>query len=415
MNKNDRLIKENPQLDVSIIKLIRAFDPTENGKYTQFLIDRFIEHFHETIEHRQQSDTLNHLHPNRTAVEDWLMRVLMDVYQPENLESLWDFAEHHKEKRVPEPDIQKYKGWEDIHNAVYLADMKSKEKDYREQIINVFEDDEWFILRPLTFNASLAYGATTKWCTASRNNPDYFYSYCDRGILVYIINKKNGIKYGMYAEIIKSKMADKQNFDISFWSAEDKKVESLMVDLPNEILSIIRGLLNDKTQTKPNKYFFAKPELEHYRPNEGKAERPHIILHGVQNIPQAINDIEMIHDAEYIGEERDEEEPMPERVENAVNNDGRNLMDFIEHMINNPEPDDDDIHAQHNPFAHNRNDDEVYDMMAGEEMPYDADEVTEDMVARVGRHAILNAHAGQGIYDPNQAGNAPNLGGILGR
>lgn len=53
----------------------------------------------------------------------------------------------------------------------------------------LFENDKWLLIRPLTFEAELKYGKSTKWCTAGVNSKNTFYSYMANGYLYIIIDK----------------------------------------------------------------------------------------------------------------------------------------------------------------------------------------------------------------------------------
>jgi hypothetical protein len=66
--------------------------------------------------------------------------------------------------------------------------FKLLEKNLSKEINVVYEDDEWFLLKPLTLESSVKYGYGTKWCTASKDHSEPFYEYSSRGILIYIIN-----------------------------------------------------------------------------------------------------------------------------------------------------------------------------------------------------------------------------------
>jgi hypothetical protein len=58
-----------------------------------------------------------------------------------------------------------------------IAEMKAEEKDLENQVLKIYDNDEWLLLRPLTFNASKKYGANTKWCTTTEHNNEYFHKY----------------------------------------------------------------------------------------------------------------------------------------------------------------------------------------------------------------------------------------------
>ena len=79
-----------------------------------------------------------------------------------------------------------------LSGVIYNAEKTKDEKGFnREEHIHVIEEtDDYLILSPKTFKGSLKYGYGTKWCTASKDNPNYFTKYSKEGTLVYVIYKK---------------------------------------------------------------------------------------------------------------------------------------------------------------------------------------------------------------------------------
>jgi hypothetical protein len=98
----------------------------------------------------------------------------------------------------------------------------------------MYEDDEWLVLRPLTRESSVKYGAGTKWCTASTNEEYQFYRYTRRGILIYTINKKTGQKVAAF------KNTDPYDEpELSFWNEVDTRIDSYEAELPELIMKLI--------------------------------------------------------------------------------------------------------------------------------------------------------------------------------
>jgi hypothetical protein len=87
---------------------------------------------------------------------------------------------------------KRYNGFEtltDINRKVFnIKDEKTFDKN--EHVNVIFENDDYIFVEPKTHKGSLKYGANTRWCTASKNNPGTFTSYTKRGCLVYLIDKK---------------------------------------------------------------------------------------------------------------------------------------------------------------------------------------------------------------------------------
>ena len=85
-----------------------------------------------------------------------------------------------------------YKDFEYINEVIRNAVTKKEDADFQKNIENKVKilknEDTIFMCRPLTYEASLKYGASTKWCTASRDTNNHFNSYTRDGYLVYVIN-----------------------------------------------------------------------------------------------------------------------------------------------------------------------------------------------------------------------------------
>lgn len=75
-----------------------------------------------------------------------------------------------------------------IDNAQIIKDEKSFNREEHVDVIH--ETDEYIIVRPKTHKGSLKYGANTRWCTASKNNPSTFNSYSKNKFLIYLVRKK---------------------------------------------------------------------------------------------------------------------------------------------------------------------------------------------------------------------------------
>jgi hypothetical protein len=143
------------------------------------------------------------------------------------------FCELNERGLIEQNDLSTYNSFEQITTQLTLAELKENAKDMEGSIIKLHDDSEWLIVKPLTFAASKKYGAFTKWCTTSKNNPEYFTRYINRGSLIYIINKKTGLKVACF------KSLDESEPEFSFWNSVDLRIDSLESGLPNNILDLI--------------------------------------------------------------------------------------------------------------------------------------------------------------------------------
>ena len=83
--------------------------------------------------------------------------------------------------------------------------ISEKFKVESHEYIKLFENDNFLLVIPLTFEASCKYGAGTKWCTTSKDSDDMFKKHNRMGSLGYIIvknkelqDKLESTKFGMY-------------------------------------------------------------------------------------------------------------------------------------------------------------------------------------------------------------------------
>ena len=262
------LKEQNKDLVIHVVDVINKFDPSNSSKFTGFLIKKLKEHLdikksmlgkpsfrgrlREVILEGRNSNIKNFSEPiGDNDLEKTIIYYLTDCYGRENLESLHMFNEHLKENRIPQGhrDINNYGSWEEIQKITSLATIKLDQKRLEKEVITVIDNEEWLVIRPLTIESSLTYGSGTKWCTASKNNHDYFYRYTKNGVLNYVINKIDGEKYGVYYDI--------NNNEFSIWDAPDRRIDSVESTMPFEIINTIY-----KTSKigEPNYNYFSESE-----------------------------------------------------------------------------------------------------------------------------------------------------------
>lgn len=294
MGKRD-LKEQNKDLEIHVVDLINKFDPSETGKYTGFLTkilkDRIAERTAEFTALKNAKNTnlgrlrtlndcdLDFKMPKGVNdLEDVLIHYLSDLYSRENMETLIRFHQHVKENRITGKDINGYKGWDEITKEVSLATLKQTQKSLEKEVQKVVEIDEWLVIRPLTMEASLTYGAGTKWCTAMRHNKDYFYRYSHNGVLCYVINKLDGDKYGLFY--------DMESNEFSIWNAPDRRIDSVETTIPSDLMSKLYKFM--KTEKRNYDYFSESEKNNYEKYFELKAyEQPNIAVEDpiIEEIP----------------------------------------------------------------------------------------------------------------------------------
>ena len=163
MAKKEELTKKYPTVPKNFVERFYEADHTKTKKYFEYFLKTW------TNRHQQINFT-----------------------SPKLIEMVRSFDEllpYIDNKDIYHKDYQKV---EDLMNVLVDAEIKRAGKEFVKsehvQILN--ETENYIMLRPLTHVGSLKYGANTRWCTASRNNPETFKNYFGRGFLVYCVSKK---------------------------------------------------------------------------------------------------------------------------------------------------------------------------------------------------------------------------------
>mgnify|MGYP000040909358 CR=1 FL=1 len=171
-------------------------------------------------------------------------------FNEEDLKNFRRFAEYNERGLITQNDLTKYKSFEQIISSVSIAEMRVDVKEMENQIIKIREDDEWLLLRPLTYLASKKYGSNTKWCTTQETNSEYFTKYTTKGVLIYCINKVNGYKVASFYSL------DKSDPEFSYWNQKDTRIDSTDSELTLELIGFIRDYVKDP-KVKTNRYMLS--------------------------------------------------------------------------------------------------------------------------------------------------------------
>ena len=133
----------------------------------------------------------------------------------------------------PESDINRFKSIAELGAFINQFDfdelwgdnterkkrlMRDEFIDAKEQIVKQYEDDTWFVVSPLTYQASVYWGDGTEWCTAYKDSDEYYNSYASEGTLYININKKTNKKYQFHFE------------SNSFMDKDDDEIETPILD-----------------------------------------------------------------------------------------------------------------------------------------------------------------------------------------
>ena len=291
MSKFDELKKQHKDLALSDLDLIKMTVPDQASKYVEVLAKLAKIKYKEIAEQNSGEGNLrtaclsvltewgvdyNYLETLETPVL-WAMWNRMETLLGQNnFKMFLKFANLNERKLIENNDVTSYKSFDEIETAVSLAEMKLIDKELEKQIIKVYEDDEWLSIKPLSLEASMKYGASTKWCT-TMDRGTYFARYSRWGILIYALNKKTGYKFASFKNLDRDRDAE-----FSFWNPADHKIDPLdTMEISTEILSVIRNEVNINRVTNKSLmdeaaqkklYAYENPEDDQAQPIQPEGE-----------------------------------------------------------------------------------------------------------------------------------------------
>lgn len=233
-------LKSLPENNINLFNVFSLFVPERKSKYTETLlrivkktpgIDSHVSEVKSILSKDfgikvEDLDTLSQM-------ELLLSYRLIDMFNMSDLKSFIKFCEYNERGLIKQNDLSKYQNFDDIVNSLNMAELIADRKYLEKQVKVVFENDEWLLVRPLTFESSKKYGSNTKWCTTSESSPDHFFRYTKKGVLIYCLNKKTGYKVASFNSL------DKNDPEFSFWNQKDRRVDSLETELTDELRKVI--------------------------------------------------------------------------------------------------------------------------------------------------------------------------------
>jgi hypothetical protein len=246
MSRMHELTLNNPSLVINAIEIINSL--FNKSKYTELSVN-LIKNYRESKQNnynRIDGIKLELIHEfnldedfiNPKSNEEILNLhfVLTEYFGYNNFRLIRKFEELNERNLIINNDLTRFKTFEELELEVSLAELKSLNKDLERQTIKLYENDEWLVIKPMSFLASKKYGSSTRWCTTMEHNPDYYLKYSRNGILIYCLNKKTGDKVATYKAL-----SIHENRETSFWDMSDTRIDSIESGLPNEIMEIIKN------------------------------------------------------------------------------------------------------------------------------------------------------------------------------
>jgi len=257
MSRIDELKKQFPELNMTIFDLFKRIDTTSTYKYFPLLCKIFGKRFNflNQYDNNKASKDIRKLEIHETLLgkgiatdgltenELFYLHFIMDYFNDDSYFTIKDFMYYMEKNQIENKDVTSYSTIDDLRSAITLASVKELTKELESQVVKEYEDDKWLVVRPLTFQSSSKYGATTRWCTTYQKDKQYFQKYWQYGILVYFINKVTGYKFAGYKSL-------RDGDELSFWNAEDRRIDYLDVDADDYLFPIVRRILSSNKTNK---------------------------------------------------------------------------------------------------------------------------------------------------------------------
>jgi hypothetical protein len=252
MSRIEELKKQNPAFNIDGIAIMN--DSLGKSKYTEMAINLIKHKILENNESRHK-DLIYELQDELGFDEEYLnsltymelsniIHLISNYFGYSNFKLIKEFIDLNEKKLIENNDLTTYKTFNELELQISLSNLKSIDNEMTKQVQKLYETDEWLVVKPLSYQASLKYGASTKWCTASKDNAEYYFRYSKRGILIYSINKKTGNKVAGFKSV-----DENSEPETSFWNITDQRIDSMESGLPSDVLDIFRNEFSNTKQT----------------------------------------------------------------------------------------------------------------------------------------------------------------------
>ena len=246
-------------MNLSLIDVLEMIDPSNTNKFLPMLTNIVDSSFknrvgnwkEDTIEFIRRIETIApHLKGTFDISDPSLIYsfwTLLERIPNNELDSLVDFIEMYEKHQITGVDINQIKTLNEIESVINLINIKNIGKEFSKQTYVDLDTEKWLVIRPLTYESSLKYGAHTKWCTAAKSNPYQFFRYTEEAVLIYCINKETGYKLAFHMFRDGNKF-----YDISFWNSVDDRIDSLSAEIDFDVYQLIKNIYTS-SETKTNK------------------------------------------------------------------------------------------------------------------------------------------------------------------
>lgn len=159
--------------------------PMKTTKYLHWMLRMFVFESHEIGD---IVDCVNLFHVYQNLITEKDVLEFKNTIDSDDSDGLMAF-----EKVVKNPKDLTHYSFELLIFVVNAVRNKRREKEKNKlkssEYDVIVDDDNYFVVVPLTYKASVILGYGAKWCTASKSCDAHYYEYTKKGILYYVSDK----------------------------------------------------------------------------------------------------------------------------------------------------------------------------------------------------------------------------------
>lgn len=301
MGKIERYRNNGPDwVNLSLLDLIFAMDKSKTNKYVPMIMNVMSNDLLRRYNQEEINDIRREIEAREIFPESFMTNMstlslvvtwrIFDAFNYNDLRTIKEFINFCEDNNFKGLDTTKITTLDEMTDYIALASIKKDLKEYEKQVVKEYEDEEWMVIRPLTWESSLKYGAASKWCTASKDSPEHFFRYTKEGSLIYFINKVTGYKVAWHFNI-----KERYETKSSFWDVKDSRTDVLETKLPINLIMWVRSMIIDNN-IKSNKEVGLDVWLE-----SNKRVKKEMKIH---ELISDVGEMDMVSEAEVV------EEPM---------------------------------------------------------------------------------------------------------
>ena len=226
----------------NLIDTLSQSDPSGNNKYLEWMAKLALGHGEDKDIPTADviTDLVQRFHKNMARINNNMSKEIVEINP-----NLFPGRSARRVSNNPK-DINSYTTYLGLKKVVEEAEENAPNKDDRDKI---YQDSNWTVIVPKTHESSCKYGRHSNWCV-STSNDYYFRSYTERGMLFFILWRKQTEGMSKEGEY---KVAAFVNFDspsYDKWEWYNKKDTRMDNDLPLAIFppALIQSI-KDKLRT----------------------------------------------------------------------------------------------------------------------------------------------------------------------